>query len=106
MKAKTGPEERQDEPGIGDAWTWTAIDPDSKLICTWLVCDRTGESANQFIADLAGRLANRVQITTDGHGAYLTAIGDAFGSHVDYAVLAKGTATTRPRTASSALRWS
>src|SRR6266540_4272082 len=66
MKEKSIPEERRDEPGIGDAWTWTALDPDTKLMCSWLVADRSPESARDFVRDLAGRLANRVQITTDG----------------------------------------
>jgi IS1 family transposase len=89
MKEKSIPEERRDESGIGDAWTWTALDPDSKIMCSWLVADRSPEAAREFVADLAGRLANRVQITTDGYAAYLDAIGEAFGSNVDYAMLMK-----------------
>jgi IS1 family transposase len=89
MKAKSIPEERRGEPGIGDAWTWTALDPDSKLMCSWLVGDRSPEDAEAFIGDLAGRLANRVQITTDGFPAYVSAIAAAFGSKVDYAMLVK-----------------
>jgi IS1 family transposase len=89
MKGKTIPEERRGEPGIGDIWTWTALDPDSKLMVTWFVGDRDKASARQFIADLAGRLAQRVQITTDGFSPYLDAIGEAFGTKVDYAMLVK-----------------
>jgi IS1 family transposase len=89
MKAKTVPEERRGEPGIGDAWTWTALDPDTKLMCSWLVGDRSAEDAEAFIADLAGRLSNRVQITTDGFAAYVSAIAAAFGTDVDYAMLVK-----------------
>jgi IS1 family transposase len=89
MKGKTIPEERRGEYGIGDVWTWTALDPDSKLMCCWLVGDRTQESARDFMADLAPRLAQRVQITTDGHKPYIDAIGDAFGTKVDYAMLIK-----------------
>jgi IS1 family transposase len=89
MKAKTVPEERRGEPGIGDAWTWTALDPDTKLMCSWLVGDRSVEDAEAFIADLAGRLSNRVQITTDGFAAYIGAIAAAFGTNVDYAMLLK-----------------
>ncbi len=89
MKAKTVPEERRGEPGIGDAWTWTALDPDSKLMCSWLVGERSQEDAEAFMADLAGRLAHRVQITTDGFAAYPSAIAAAFGSKVDYAQLVK-----------------
>jgi len=88
-QAKSIPEDRQGEPGIGDAWTWTALDPDSKLMCSWLVGDRSPESAEWFIRGLASRLANRVQITTDGYAAYRDAIEKAFGSGVDYAMLAK-----------------
>lgn len=58
-------------------------------MCSWLVADRSPESAHEFIADLAGRLANRVQITTDGYPPYLDAIGEAFGTNVDYAMLVK-----------------
>jgi IS1 family transposase len=73
----------------GDIWTWTAIDADSKLMASWMVGDRSAQTANAFIADLAGRLANRVQITSDGHKPYLEAIELAFGSGVDYAQLVK-----------------
>jgi len=77
----------------GDVWTWTAIDADTKLIASWMVGDRSGDTAKVFVGDLASRLANRVQITTDGHGAYLQAIDDAFGIDVDYAILEKVYAT-------------
>lgn len=73
----------------GDIWTWTAIDVDTKLIASWLVGDRSGETACRFVRDLAGRLKHRVQITTDGHKAYLQAVEEAFGSDVDYAMLEK-----------------
>ena len=89
MKAKTVPEERRGEPGIGDAWTWTALDPDSKLMCSWLVGDRSVEDAEAFTADLASRVNHRVQITTDGFAPYVSAIAAAFGSKVDYAMLIK-----------------
>ena len=74
----------------GNVWTWTAIDPDSKLILSWMVGDRDAETANFFMDDLASRLANRVQLTTDGHKAYLDAVAGAFGGNgVDYAMLVK-----------------
>src|ERR1017187_8638243 len=73
----------------GDAWTWVAIDADTKLICSWLINKRDPESAMAFIQDLAGRLANRVQLTTDGLKLYLTAIDNAFGNDIDYAMLVK-----------------
>ena len=73
----------------GDTWAWTAIDADSKLIVSWLVGGRDAEYALDFMTDLQGRLANRVQITTDGHKAYLEAVEGAFGADVDYAQLVK-----------------
>ena len=73
----------------GDTWTWTALDADSKLIVSWLVGGRDAEYASAFMEDVAGRLANRVQLTTDGHKAYLDAVEDAFGADVDYAQLVK-----------------
>ncbi len=73
----------------GDVWTWTAIDADTKLIVSWLVGDRSGETASRFVRDFADRLKHRVQITTDGHKAYLQAIEEAFGNDADYAMLEK-----------------
>jgi IS1 family transposase len=73
----------------GDVWTWTAIDADSKLIVNWLVGERDGEYAMWFIDDLRKRLANRIQLTSDGHKAYLEAVEGAFGDDVDYAQLVK-----------------
>ena len=73
----------------GDTWTWTALDSDSKLIVSWLVGGRDSEYAIAFMDDLRGRLANRVQLTTDGHKAYLEAVEGAFGGDVDYAMLVK-----------------
>jgi len=75
--------------GAGDTWTWTALDADSKLIVSWLVGGRDGEYAAAFMDDVASRLANRVQLTTDGHRAYLEAVEGAFGADVDYAQLVK-----------------
>lgn len=76
-------------PDAGDVWTWTAIDADSKLLVSWLVADRKYESAIIFLRDLKERLANRVQLTSDGHRAYLEAVEDAFGGDIDYAMLQK-----------------
>lgn len=81
--AKAAPE------GAGDVWTWTAIDADSKLIVSYFVGDRSGDSAINLMDDLRARLANRVQLTTDGHKAYLEAVEGAFGGDVDYAMLVK-----------------
>ncbi|WP_421992196.1 IS1 family transposase [Qipengyuania sp.] len=75
--------------GAGDVWTWTALDADSKLIVSYLVGDRSGEAAIDLMDDLRARLANRVQLTTDGHKAYLEAVEGAFGGDVDYAQLVK-----------------
>jgi IS1 family transposase len=75
--------------GRGDIWTWTAIDADSKLIASWMVGDRTSDTARTFVCDLSSRLANRVQITTDGHKAYLEGVEAGFGADVDYAMLIK-----------------
>ena len=82
-EAKAAPE------GAGDAWTWTAIDADSKLIVSYLIGGRDADAAQDFMHDVADRLANRVQLTTDGHGAYLSAVVGAFGIDVDYAMLVK-----------------
>jgi IS1 family transposase len=73
----------------GDIWTWTGIDADSKLIVSYLVGDRSGETAIELMDDLRSRLANRVQISTDGHRAYLEAVEGAFGGDVDYAQIIK-----------------
>ncbi len=75
--------------GAGDVWTWTAIDRDSKLILAFEVGNRSTETASEFMLDLADRLANRVQLTTDGHKAYLEAVEGAFGIDVDFAQLVK-----------------
>ena len=81
--AKAAPE------GAGDTWTWTAIDADTKLVMSWLVGGRDSEYAMGFMDDLSRRLANRVQLTSDGHRAYLEAVEGAFGGDVDYAMLIK-----------------
>jgi IS1 family transposase len=73
----------------GDVWTWTSICAESKLICNWFVGGRDAEFAKLFMDDLAARLNNRVQLTTDGHKAYLQAIEGAFGTEIDYAQLVK-----------------
>ncbi len=88
-KAKNVPEEHKDEFGIGDVWTWTAIDAQTKLVPCWRVGKRDGAEAYQFMQDLAPRLASRVQLTTDGHKAYLEAVEGAFGAGIDYAMLIK-----------------
>ena len=81
--AKTAPE------GAGDCWTWMAIDADTKLIPSFYVGARDAEAAQLFIGDLALRLANRVQLTSDGHKPYLEAVEQSFGADIDYAMLVK-----------------
>jgi IS1 family transposase len=81
--------------GAGDVWTWTALDPETKLIPCWFVGQRDAGRAYHFIHDLKARLANRVQLTTDGHRAYLTAVEDTFGAEINYAMLQKIYGTTR-----------
>ncbi|HLK69433.1 MAG TPA: DDE-type integrase/transposase/recombinase [Bryobacteraceae bacterium] len=73
----------------GDVWTWTAIDAETKLIPCWLVGKRDAVSAEEFIKDLAGRLENRVQLTTDRLKVYLSGIVGAFDEEIDYAILHK-----------------
>lgn len=73
----------------GDLWTWVAIDADTKLVPSWLVGGRDAEYAHEFMQDLAARMANRIQLTSDGHKAYLTAVEEAFGCDVDFAQLIK-----------------
>lgn len=88
-KEKNVPLDKQGQFGYGNVWTWTALDADTKLLCSWMVGDRSAYSARVFMKDLASRLANRVQLTTDGHRAYLEAVESAFGVDVDYAMLVK-----------------
>jgi len=89
MKQKNVPAELEGILGYGDVYTWTAIDAETKLIPCWHVGTRDLDSAKAFISDLASRLANRVQLTTDGHKAYLEAVEEAFGRDVDFAQLVK-----------------
>jgi IS1 family transposase len=88
-KAKNVPDEHRGTFGYGDIWTWTAIDADTKLVPSWLVGERTVQDAFVFMCDLADRLTGRVQLTTDGHKPYLTAVAGAFGNDIDYAMLVK-----------------
>ena len=88
-KDKNVPEDKKDQFGYGDVWTWVAIDAETKLVPCWHVGSRTLKAAKTFISDLADRLSNRVQLTTDGHRPYLEAIESAFGNDIDYARLIK-----------------
>ena len=88
-KDKNVPRAKAAPQGAGDVWTWTAIESASKMILSYEVGDRSGATAIEFMDDLRSRLANRVQLTTDGHKAYLEAVEGAFGGDVDYAQLIK-----------------
>lgn len=90
------PEHFEDGGYAGDVWAWVAIDADSKLIPTWRLGQRDSETAREFVHDLASRLANRVQLTTDGLKVYVNAVLDAFGAEIDYSVLHKIYGNTRP----------
>lgn len=92
--------DEQKANGAGSVWTWTALDADSKLIISYLCGGRDASWARAFMEDVASRLSTRVQITTDGHNAYLEAVEGAFGMDVDYAMLIKlyGSPANRPDT--------
>ena len=94
-KQKNVPTAKAAPADAGDTWTWTAIEAETKLIVSWMVGGRDGEYAMAFMDDLRSRLANRVQLTSDGHKAYLEAVEGAFGGDIDYAQLIKlyGTAS-------------
>jgi IS1 family transposase len=88
-KAKNVPTEKRGTFGYGDVWTWTGIDADSKLMISWRVGARDAVNALEFMKDLAGRIANRVQLTTDEHKPYLSAVEETFGADIDYSMLVK-----------------
>ncbi len=88
-KEKNVPEHRRGQFGVGDVWTWTAMDADSKLMICWQVGERDATAAYDLITDLESRLANRVQLTTDGLKVYLSAVEEVFGANTDYAMLVK-----------------
>ena len=88
-KAKNVARMKKPVDGAGDTWTWTAIDANSKLIISWHVGTRDSGCAMRFMDDLRSRLGNRVQLTSDGHKAYLEAVEGAFGGDIDYGMLVK-----------------
>ena len=88
-KDKNVPKKKRGKFDYGDVWTWAALDAETKLIPCWYVGTRDAGAAYHFMKDLAGRLTNRVQLTTDGHSAYLNAVEGVFGSEIDYAMLQK-----------------
>lgn len=94
-----GAKQRQVDRGAdaeGSVWTWTAIDADSKLCVSYLVGGRDGGYAYEFMYDIADRIEDRMQLTSDGHKAYLDAVEDAFGDNIDYAMLIKMYGATNP----------
>ena len=88
-KAKNVPDEKRGEYGYGDVWTWVGMDADSKLIVSWFVGQRDWNAAYSLMLDLSARLANRIQLTTDGNRLYVDAVDAAFDGNVDYAMLRK-----------------
>jgi len=88
-KARNVPFAKDAPEGAGDIWTWVALDADTKLVPSWRIGDRSGATAIEFVCDLSRRLAQRVQVTSDGHRAYLDAVERGFGADVDYAQLIK-----------------
>lgn len=91
-KEKNVPEEMRGKFGFGDVWTWTAVDADTKLVPCWMIGDRSAETATIFIKNMASRLANKIQLTTDGLKSYLVAVDEGFTGNdipIDYATLTK-----------------
>lgn len=88
-KEKNVPAQKRGQFGRGDVWTWVALDAESKLVVCWHLGKREAEDAFALIGNLARRVSHRIQLTTDGHRAYLVAVEEAFGNNVDYAMLVK-----------------
>jgi IS1 family transposase len=97
-KDRNLPDSMRGKPGVGSVWTWVAIDADTKLVPVFHVGTRDADCAYEFLSDVASRLRGRIQLTTDGHGAYLNAVRDAFGRDIDYSMLIKlyGAVPTEP----------
>lgn len=98
-KAKNVPAAKSPAPGAGDSWVWVAIDSDSKLVLSYQLGSRTDANALEFMLDLASRVTNEPQLTTDGLAAYPLAVREAFGQYVNYAQLIKVYRATRPENA-------
>jgi len=88
-KHKNAPEDMRERGEAGDVWTWVGIDAETKLVVSWFVGNRDADSANDFMQDVASRIQNRIQLTTDGFKSYIDAVADAFPSGIDYAQLVK-----------------
>jgi IS1 family transposase len=95
-KQKNIPPTKTGDPGVGDVWTWVALDADRKLVPTYFVDKRDPEAAQGFMADLTSRLSHRIQLTTDGPRAYMKAVEGAFGFDIDYTMLVKLYGAERP----------
>jgi IS1 family transposase len=104
-KAKNTSAEKKAQ-GWGDCWTWTAIDADSKLMVSYMIGPRIPAMAYDFMQDVASRITNRVQLTTDGLRVYLNAVDYAFGIDVDYAMLDKQYGGSTSGDKSAAVRYS
>ncbi|HKS66391.1 MAG TPA: IS1 family transposase [Candidatus Acidoferrales bacterium] len=96
-KEKNVPQELKGKSGYGDVWTWVAIDAETKLVPCWRVGARDAWNAQHFMYDVAARMANRIQLTTDGLRVYLMAVELAFGTEIDFAMLVKMYSKDRPR---------
>jgi len=103
-KEKNLPKAKKGQFGYGDIWTWVAMDAETKLVPSFMVGNRDSQTAKIFIDDLASRLANRVQLTTDGYKVYLEAVEGAFGCEIDYAMLVKTYEATQEETRYSPAR--
>jgi IS1 family transposase len=88
-KQKNLPRQKRGQFGLGDVWTWVALDADSKLVVCWHLGLREADDAMALMDNLASRVKHRIQLTTDGHAAYLQAVEDSFGNDIDYAMLIK-----------------
>jgi len=89
MKEKQAKRKFQRPENVGDVWTWTGLDADSKLLIAWFIGSRDADTAFRFMTDLSERLANRVQLTSDGYGVYLDVVDHVFARDIDYAMLVK-----------------
>jgi IS1 family transposase len=88
-KDKNVPDDKRNTFGFGDVWTWTGIDADTKLIISYLIGSRKASAALEFMKDLASRISNKFQLTTDGYRMYADAVEKSFGGDIDYAMLIK-----------------
>jgi IS1 family transposase len=95
-KDKNLPDNMRDDPSVGSIWTWTCMDADTKLIFSWRLGSRDASVGQEFMNDVASRVHNRMQLTTDGHAVYMNAVYNSFGVGIDYAQLVKIYGTPSP----------